>query len=333
MPSSQPAAAGAGFGVVIPYFQRQPGILARALQSVAAQTTRLPVSVVVVDDSSPVPAEGEVAAVDWPAHVRPVVLRQPNAGPGAARNTALDALPHVAYVALLDSDDAWAPDHLTHAQQALERGFDFYAGATADLDGRAATLAEIFGEPVPLRPLDWAPWAFELGAPLVDYTVRGPFVGPSTLVVTRALVGDTRFDRRLRTAGEDGLFKTTLAAKQPRVCVSTHVGARSGEGVNIFTEGAWGSRKAVERSLYHCWSRLLMRPLVAGQPRARAHLDQATALACREVAASVLGSLRRNGLSDLPGGLLRRVLAEDPRIGWQWLRQAARLATRRGHTA
>jgi hypothetical protein len=49
----------ARIGVVIPYFQREAGLLHRALSSVAAQDHR-PVQVVVVDDGSPHPAPGEI---------------------------------------------------------------------------------------------------------------------------------------------------------------------------------------------------------------------------------------------------------------------------------
>ena len=51
--------------VVIPYFQREPGILARALASIAAQQAcPLSVHVIVVDDASPVPADAEIAGMD-----------------------------------------------------------------------------------------------------------------------------------------------------------------------------------------------------------------------------------------------------------------------------
>ena len=43
--------------VVIPYYQREPGILRRALASIAAQRDcPLPIHVIVVDDASPAPA-------------------------------------------------------------------------------------------------------------------------------------------------------------------------------------------------------------------------------------------------------------------------------------
>ena len=73
--------------VVIPYFQREPGILARALASIAAQQAcPLPVHVIVVDDASPVPTAQELASVGRVPYTVQVV-QQPNGGPGSARNT------------------------------------------------------------------------------------------------------------------------------------------------------------------------------------------------------------------------------------------------------
>ena len=70
--------------VVIPYFQRQQGVLRRSLRSVMAQSLA-PDVVVIVDDQSPVPAEGELAELPdaWRARVKKI-SRQ-NGGPGAAR--------------------------------------------------------------------------------------------------------------------------------------------------------------------------------------------------------------------------------------------------------
>ena len=49
--------------VVIPYFQRAPGILARALASIATQQHGPHnLKVLVVDDGSPAPAQAELAA-------------------------------------------------------------------------------------------------------------------------------------------------------------------------------------------------------------------------------------------------------------------------------
>ncbi|WP_312184421.1 glycosyltransferase family 2 protein, partial [Massilia timonae] len=117
----------AAIAVVIPYFQRQEGLLQQALASVASQEL-LPDEVIVVDDSSPIPARDEVAPVlrDFP-QLKVRVVEQPNGGPASARNKGLDNVsPHCHYVAFLDSDDMWHPAHLLRAHAALELGNDFY---------------------------------------------------------------------------------------------------------------------------------------------------------------------------------------------------------------
>ena len=64
-------------GVVIPYFQREPGILRRALASVLRQRGVEQVAVVVVDDASPVPASAEVASLGETQARRNADLRTP----------------------------------------------------------------------------------------------------------------------------------------------------------------------------------------------------------------------------------------------------------------
>src|SRR5271165_4006676 len=114
--------------VIIPFFQRESGILARAIESIGQQ--QIPdgwlVEVIVVDDGSPCPADGEVGnlALDGPLRLR--VIRQENGGVAAARNRALDEVgKDVAVIAFLDSDDTWPATHLGRMIGALTAGFDF----------------------------------------------------------------------------------------------------------------------------------------------------------------------------------------------------------------
>ncbi len=115
--------------VIIPFFQQEPGILARALESVASQ--HIPegwsAEVIVVDDGSPRPAEDEVRSLRFPESLQLRVIRQRNGGAAAARNRGLDeASPSATLIAFLDSDDEWRPDHLRRAVAAYRSGFDFY---------------------------------------------------------------------------------------------------------------------------------------------------------------------------------------------------------------
>src|SRR4051812_6876591 len=116
-------------GVVIPYFQRERGLLRRSVDSVIAQElpSNVRLNVVIVDDSSPWPARDELA--EHPLLIRSelTIIKQPNGGPGAARNAALDFMSseEIEYVAFLDSDDAWYPLHIATALEYLQ-GCDLY---------------------------------------------------------------------------------------------------------------------------------------------------------------------------------------------------------------
>jgi len=86
---------------VIPAYNAA-SFIERALRSVLAQTHRVAEIIVVDDGSSDRTAE---LAAAFP-HVR--VIRRANGGPGAARNTGVDAASSE-WIAFLDSDDSWAP--------------------------------------------------------------------------------------------------------------------------------------------------------------------------------------------------------------------------------
>lgn len=209
-------------GVVIPFYQRAPGILPRAMASIRDQ--RLPsgvqVDVIVVDDQSPVPAAAEMAAFGDDDRIRWHRIAQPNAGPGAARNTGIDWLKgkNLRYLAFLDSDDEWQPDHLANALAALEAGGDFYfsdhsrtgdcdsyftedRNVRATLDGIEAAHAVPDGGGARI----FAPDAIN-DAMLENYLSQ-----TSTVVLRRAALGDLRFDPELRHAGEDYMLWLQLA--------------------------------------------------------------------------------------------------------------------------
>lgn len=101
--------------VVVPLYNKAAWVQ-RALDSISRQT-HAPLEVLVVDDGS-TDGSDRIARAHALAHPRFRVLRQPNAGPGAARNAgAAQARGEV--LAFLDADDAWAPDYLADAVRAL----------------------------------------------------------------------------------------------------------------------------------------------------------------------------------------------------------------------
>ncbi len=100
--------------VVIPCYNRRH-TLARALDSVYAQTSAVD-EVILVDDGS---ADGsaELVARSYP---RVNILRQPNRGVSAARNRGIAAAA-CDWIALLDSDDSWLPHKIAEIRAAHER--------------------------------------------------------------------------------------------------------------------------------------------------------------------------------------------------------------------
>jgi len=88
--------------------------LARALASVHAQM-RPPDQVIVVDDGS-TDDTAEIAAADGRAEL----IRQNNAGASVARNAGIRAADGD-WIAFLDADDEWLPDHLARQESLLDR--------------------------------------------------------------------------------------------------------------------------------------------------------------------------------------------------------------------
>lgn len=102
--------------VVIPLWNKAATVR-RALESVAAQTYG-DFEAIIVDDGS-TDASAEIAESFADPRFR--VIRQANAGPGAARNRGLKESRSV-YVAFLDADDEWLPTYLEAGLRILETG-------------------------------------------------------------------------------------------------------------------------------------------------------------------------------------------------------------------
>jgi glycosyltransferase involved in cell wall biosynthesis len=100
--------------VIIPLFNKAPYI-ARALASVTAQTFT-DFELIVVDDGSTDEGPRIVEACD---DSRILLVRQANAGPGAARNRGL-AEARGDLVAFLDADDEWFPSYLQESVRLLD---------------------------------------------------------------------------------------------------------------------------------------------------------------------------------------------------------------------
>ena len=236
--------------VLVPYYQREPGLLAGALRCVAAQQVDAVLRVVVVDDESPAPADDDLAqckSLGLDVHV----IRQSNAGPGGARNTGLDHIGGDAdLVAFLDSDDRWRPTHLARAITALESDADLYfsnlihIGADRPAFERAGRLD---GAAKTAINAEQGLWLFE--GDMLTQVVVGNLIGTPTVVYRQQRFRDHRFRTEFRRAGEDYLFWMGLAARGARFCYGTEATVDCGKGINVYSGAGWGT-EGFARRLY-----------------------------------------------------------------------------------
>jgi succinoglycan biosynthesis protein ExoW len=246
--------------VVIPFYQRTPGILARALDCILTQDLPpgIRVAVHIVDDDSPVPAEAELAALEPVPAVTMRVTRQANSGPGGARNRGLDLAESegAEFVAFLDSDDIWLPTHLRDALSALDRGYDFYC-----CDNSREGVFDLFSQDVPLL----SDGGRTLTARATKLATEGPVLGfaahalddefvteylshTSTVVLRVSRLNGLRFDTELRNASEDRMFWLSYVVTGAPVVISWRCNVVCGKGVNIFFAAHdWNAPATLER--------------------------------------------------------------------------------------
>ena len=187
--------------VIVPTFNR-PRFLARALESLCRQSLQEIEAVVVNDGGEPL---DEVLAGFVGRLAVTTVHHAVNRDRAAARNTGL-ALARGRYVAYLDDDDCFRPDHLAVLCETLDR-----RGAEVAYGGAAWLLEEATPEgPRTLRPLVERSRPFDREALLVEKTIPLPAV-----VHARSCLADTGgFDASLGTH-EDWDFLIRLAERYP----------------------------------------------------------------------------------------------------------------------
>jgi glycosyltransferase involved in cell wall biosynthesis len=124
--------------VIIPCYQ-SAHLIAGCLHSVLAQTY-CDFETIVVNDGSPDTPELEKTLQPYMGRI--VYIKQENRGPSSARNTAIRNA-RGKYIACLDSDDIYLPDHLSQQVELLERdGLDLtYSDSRIFRNGRPAGRA------------------------------------------------------------------------------------------------------------------------------------------------------------------------------------------------
>ena len=230
--------------VIIPYFQRKPGILRRALTSVLLQSLPpdIRIDILLVDDGSPVPARGEIEELHIAPPFQLSLAEQPNRGVAAARNTALGLVPSdTIYIAFLDSDDIWDKQHLATGIAALDRGYDFYFCDGRRVGDRHSAFSDATSG-VPLLAFLRAANSHLIGDHLYELkppaffsqSLRMPGYRIPAVIYRRAAAPSLLFDTSLREAGEDSLFLLRLMLQSRKICCSTRELVTFADGVNIY---------------------------------------------------------------------------------------------------
>ena len=302
--------------VLIPYFQRQPGILQATVRSVLAQQGCDDYAIIIVDDGAPVSAVSEMATLTPRERAKVHIIEQANAGPSAARNRALAEVPaDTTYIALLDSDDALEPCYLATAVAALERGYDLFFGNSVRcgvegtrFEWHTATGATL--DPAAHRLLDETVPLYEFQGDFFDFIVhRSNIIGPSSLMYRHTVGVGVRYHERIRI-GEDRIFKLQLCRRVEKVVFSPRICAREGRGVNIFDSAQWGSEQALALLAdYLAMNHFILREIPLN-PAQRAHVRAHLNSTRYSFVASLLHHLHQGIRIDWP--LVGRTLVSDP---------------------
>ena len=195
------------FSVIIPVYNRAPA-LKGAIESVRAQSCQ-DFEIVVVDDGS---KDDPRAVTDSFNDPRIRFFRQDNKGGGAARNTALD-MAQGRFIAPLDSDDIFLPEHLARMKALLD--------GTTNLVGYARMRVDRGEGRVFLKP----PRAIRTDEEMASYLLcdRG-FVPTITIAVERDMARAIRYHEKLRAA-EDTDFAIRLSLAGCRFAMIEQAGA------------------------------------------------------------------------------------------------------------
>ena len=239
------------------------------------------------------------------------VIHQPNGGPASARNRGLASLgSEVTRVAFLDSDDSWTADHLSHAVEALDAGYDFYFTDHYQLDQETGAFARA-GRIDPGRhpSIGSSGCLHAYDGDMFDQIVTGNVIGTSTVVYSVAKLGALRFDEAFYSAGEDYLFWIACARAGARFCFSTDIEVRYGRGVNIYAGSGWGTEGHLRRIQNEMRYRKRLLDLVQ-TPAQRAFVKEKISALRKDFAREVLH--RAMHRKPLPISLFKAQLALDP---------------------
>lgn len=321
--------------VVIPYFQRQPGLLLACVQSVLAQRDVPPVHVIVVDDGSPLPAQQELAPL-LQAHPTVQVVVQANAGPGAARNRGIEHVDaDTDVVAFVDSDDCWEEGYLVDALASFQHGADlFFANSRRfGIEKTRFEWSHASGRNLDIAShtaIEGDRGLYLFDGDFFDFAVfRSGIISTSTLAYRYARFPQLRFNTQLFN-GQDRFFKLQLAKAASRAAFSTRVCAVEGQGINIFDNSRWGSEKSLNLLFnYIRLSKTILAQIELDRTQ-RAFVQAQLARSRYNLAGTVLHLLRKG--TPIQPEILSKTFRADPASALLFLPNLLRAAVRKAST-
>jgi len=233
------------FGVVIPYFQREPGLLARAVRSVISQVGVQSALIVIVDDGSPHPAVDELANFTTIECTNIKLIKQKNGGVSNARNRALEELPeNIDFVAFLDPDDIWESFHLYNASIAFNNGADFYFSDFRRLGSELTRFQRSNLDLKSHKNIENTSSIYEYNGNFRNDIIKQTMVGTSTVVLKRVLCKTVKIYSKI-TASEDILYWFMATKTDSRIFFSSVCEVIYGEGVGLIASSTWGSLRSI----------------------------------------------------------------------------------------
>jgi len=179
------------FSVVIPTYNRAHSV--QLTLDACWRQSDGDFEIILIDDGSVDNTAAVIADIRDP---RLRYIRQQNSGPAAARNHGMREA-RGQFIAFLDSDDIWFPEHLASVRTAVNRGHDFvYSQVIVD---RGVNRYWV-------KP-DRAMHAEE---DIFDYLYKaGAFIQTSTIVISRALADKVSWNENV-TYGDNDQFAVDL---------------------------------------------------------------------------------------------------------------------------
>lgn len=237
-------------GVVIPFYQREKGILRKCIDSIVDQKFDGYFDICIVDDESPVPAVSEIPESYYDKH-NIKIIHQKNSGPAVARNTGLDNLSQSCeYIAFMDSDDWWDPLFIETAVSTMNKGYDLFfvntkrEGIDGDRFGwhKSSGLNFNIDEHDVINPENNI---YEFKGNFFNYSIlRSNILATSSTIFRKSRGSEIRFNKNLFN-GQDRLFKIHLSKNVRRVAFTPDFLVLEGAGVNIYDSSKWGASKSI----------------------------------------------------------------------------------------